>query len=107
MDKIEIEAWEYHARMLNDEAVKNKAALLLYYDPTPDKDKNKTLKAINGSGKSMLIMLASLIDQMAEDTGVRASSICREVSMMVRARELVDKLEETIKECQDGGQTDE
>lgn len=86
-DRPTIDDWEYHCRMLNDIAHRNKASLVMSYDPEPANPSGKSIKAITGSGKDMVIALCSLIDDIADAGNFKSSELADMVSLFVNEHE--------------------
>lgn len=86
-DRPTIDDWEYHCRMLNDIAHRNKASLVMSYDPEPEDPNGMTIKAIKGSCKDMVIALCSLIDDIADAGNIKSSEIADMVSLLVNDHE--------------------
>ena len=86
-DRPTIDDWEYHCRMLSDIANRNKASLVMSYDPEPANPNGKAIKAIAGSGKDMVIALCSLIDDIADAGNIKSSELADMVSILVNDHE--------------------
>ena len=86
-DRPTIDDWEYHCRMLSDIANRNKASLVMSYDPEPENSEGKTIKAVTGQGKDMVIALCSLIDEVSNAGNFKPSELADLVSLLVNEHE--------------------
>lgn len=86
-DRPTIDDWEYHCRMLSDIANRNKASLVMRYDPEPTNPNGKAINAVAGSGKDMLIALCSLIDDVSNAGEIKPSELAEIVSLLVMEHE--------------------
>ena len=87
MEKITMNDWEYHCRMLADIAKRNGAALMLYYDPHPNKSVGGICKALIGSGADAMVMLASMIDAACEgcESIMTPEHLSEQITTMIRS----------------------
>lgn len=58
---MKIDDWEYHTRMLVDIARRNGGALVLAYDPHPERTDTPTARAVIGNVDSFLVLLVALV----------------------------------------------
>ena len=86
-DRPTIDDWEYHCRMLSDIAGRNGASLVMSYDPEPEDPEGKSIKAVAGSVKDMVIALCSLIDDIADAGNIKSSELADMVSLLVMEHE--------------------
>lgn len=87
MEKITMNDWEYHCRMLADIAKRNGAALMLYYDPHPNKSVGGTFKALIESGADAMVMLASMTDAACEgcESIMTPERLSEQITAMIRS----------------------
>lgn len=86
MEKITMNDWEYHCRMLADIAKRNGAALMLYYDPHPN-ERGCACKALIGSGADAMVMLASMTDTACEgfESIMTPERLSEQITAMIRS----------------------
>lgn len=92
MEKITMNDWEYHCRMLADIAKRNGAALMLYYDPHPN-ECGCVCKVLIGSGANAMVMLAPMTDaacEGCEDT-MTPERLSEQITAMIRSVHSDDK----------------
>lgn len=66
---MKIDDWEYHTRMLVDIAKRNGGALVLAYDPHPERTDTPMARSILGSCDSFLALLTALVADATKDSG--------------------------------------
>ena len=64
-----IDDWEYHTRMIVDIAKRNGGALVLAYDPHPERTDTPTARAVIGNVDSFLMLLVALVADATKDSG--------------------------------------
>lgn len=87
MEKITMNDWEYHCRMLADIAKRNGAALMLYYGPHPNKSVGGICKALIGSGADAMVMLASMTNAACEgcESIMTPEHLSEQITAMIRS----------------------
>ena len=87
---MKIDDWEYHSRMLADIAERNGASMLLFYDPAPKALTGKTVKAINGDGGEVMVMIATLITEAAKaSSSITPAQLSDEIGNMIKFRDFL------------------
>lgn len=87
---MKIDDWEYHSRMLADIAKRNGASMVLYYDPNPEELKGKAVKAIVGNGGEVMVMIATLITEAADQaSGITPAELSSEICKMIKFRDFM------------------
>lgn len=87
---MKIDDWEYHSRMLADIAKRNGASMMLFYDPAPKALTGKTVKAINGDGGEVMVMIATLITEAAKaSSSITPARLAEEICKIIKFRDFM------------------